>query len=146
MSWWTRPWLPNDPLGLVEHRLGVDRPRDAVEHAAVGRAEIRGNVPALLLVVDDAEGRDLLEGADEMLVEVRADFRVRQGVHPERLGVVSGELRVLKISRDVEDEDELLLLLRLVGRIGGRAGPYDRRLVALLAAFLAGRGIIPPQG
>jgi hypothetical protein len=38
-----------------------------------------------------------LKGGNEILIQVLADFLVRQGVHPERLRVVSGEPIIFEI-------------------------------------------------
>src|SRR5205085_5458917 len=83
---------------------------DRMKNAAVGCAKVGGDVASLLLLADDAEGSDALERRDEILLEILAHFGVRQGVHTERLGVVSGELALFEVPRDVQDEDELLLL------------------------------------
>src|SRR5947207_2941842 len=53
------------PAGFAEEGAGVDGAGDGVEHAAFGGAEVAGDVAALLLAVDNAEGADLLEGGDE---------------------------------------------------------------------------------
>src|SRR5262249_39243418 len=63
---------------------------------------------------------DLLEGGDEVFVEVLAGFGVSQGVHTERLGVVSGEARVFKVAGEVQHEEQLLLLPGQFGRLGRR--------------------------
>ena len=59
---------------FAQHGGGVHRPGDGVQHAAIGCAEIGGDVAALFLLADDAEGADLLKRGDKILVEVGPDF------------------------------------------------------------------------
>src|SRR5436190_1896342 len=128
MSMWTRPWLPRTqrrPRPSATSRApaafasalcarlnftsgpsmgGGGRIGNDVQHPAIRGTEVRSHVAALLLAVDDFEGADLLEGRDEILVEVLADLFVGQGVHTERLGVVSGDARVFEVPGDVQDK------------------------------------------
>src|SRR5437016_2878968 len=103
----------DDPLRLAQERRGIYWSGDDMEDSAIRSTEIGCNVSALLLITDDAECRDLLICRNEILIEVLADLGIRQGVHTERLGVVSGEVRIFEDSRKMEHEDELLLLSRL---------------------------------
>jgi hypothetical protein len=96
-----------------------------VEDAAVGSAEVAGDVSALLLTADDAERGDFLEGGAEEFVEVLTHLRVGQCVHTERLGVVSGEARVFKVTGDVQHEDQLLFLLGVPGGLARRVVELD---------------------
>src|SRR5581483_4156979 len=107
----------DDPLRLAQHGAGVNGAGHAVKDATVGSAEVGGDVTALLRPADDLEGGDLLERRAEILVDVLADFGIGESVDTQRFGVVSGEVRVLEVARDVEDEDELLVLLGLGGRL-----------------------------
>jgi hypothetical protein len=83
-----------------------------------GSAKVSGHVAPLLLSVHDAKRSHFLESGNEMFVEILADLLIRQGVHPERLGVVSGEPIVFEISGQVEDKQEFLSLASLPGRQG----------------------------
>src|SRR5207247_115987 len=88
---------------------------------AVGRAEVSGDVAALLLATREGKGADLLIGGDERSADVLADIGIGQGVHTERLGVVSGKGRVFKVAADVQDHHQLALLrgpLAGPGRVG----------------------------
>ena len=58
-------------------------PAMTVQDAAIGGAEVAGDVAALFLSADDAEGGDFLEGGHEVFVEVLADFGIGQGVHTD---------------------------------------------------------------
>jgi hypothetical protein len=57
----------------------------------------------------------------EMVVEVLTRFVLGQCVHPERFGVVSGELGVLKVAGDMEQVEQLIFAQCLPGRLGGPA-------------------------
>ena len=76
-----------------------------MDHAAVRLAEIAGDIAADFLLADLLERADLLVRQHKVVVDVVADFGLREGVHTERLGV-SGEAIVFDIPREVNEEDE----------------------------------------
>jgi len=121
----------HDPAGLAEQRRRVDRSGDRVQHRAVGEAEIAGDVAACLLAVGYLECADLLERRDEMVVEVLADLVVGQCVRTERFGVVSGELGILQVSREVNEEEQFSLPDRQPGGFGGTVHEGYLRAVVL---------------
>ncbi len=112
-----------------------------MQHAAVWRGEIAGDIAPLLVSADLLEGSDLDVTRDKMLVDVLADLLLCQSVLTERLGIVSGEAGVFKVSRNVKREQELPLLGRAASgrfrtadeRHGGPASPtfLGRRLFGL---------------
>ena len=63
----------DNPAGGLEKFLGVHRTRNDIEHRAIRHAKISGDVPTLLLTVDNLEGSHLLIGTDEMLIHVRTN-------------------------------------------------------------------------
>src|SRR5262245_45316428 len=79
-----------------------------------------------------------------MLVHELAHFGAGEGVHTERLSVVSGELRVFEVPGHVQDHDQLLGLLRLFRGVGRRLLEVDRG--AILAARLGFRGRVLRAG
>ena len=79
----------DNPLCFAQQSLGIDRSGNHVEYSAVLSTEIGSYISSLLLLSDDAKRTDLLKGRDEMLVEILADFGIRQCVHTERFGVIS---------------------------------------------------------
>ncbi len=89
---------------FAQQGLCIDRSGNNVEHSAVLSTEIRSDISSLLLPSDDAKRTDLLKGGDEMLVEVFANFRIRQCVHTERFGVVSREVRFFEQARHVKNK------------------------------------------
>ena len=86
------------PAGLAEEDVGIHGAGHGVQDAAVRGAEVAGDVAALLLGAGEGEGADLLEGGHKGVVEVFADLGTGQGVHTERLGVVSGEAGFFKVA------------------------------------------------
>src|SRR5207253_4131088 len=105
----------------------------------VRSAEVAGDVAALLVLANDAEGADFLEGGAEILVDELADLRIGQGVHTERLSVVSGQARVFENSRNVQDEDQLFILVGLLRRLGRSVVEMYLCAVGLTAA---GNGLL----
>src|SRR5262249_5495734 len=130
----------DDPFRFAQYGVGVDRPGDAVQDASVGGAEVAGDVAALFLTADDAEGGDFLEGGDEVFVEVLADFGVGQGVHTGRLGIVSGDARIFKVAGNVQHEAELQLLLGDLGRLAGRIDEINASAVRAAGSLVLAWG------
>jgi hypothetical protein len=64
----------------------------------------------LLGIADHAEAGHFLIRRYEKLIHVLADFFIREGLLTEGLSVVSGELRIFKVSGHVQDENQLVLL------------------------------------
>src|SRR5262249_25427494 len=102
-------------------------------------AEVRRDVSALLRAADDLERGHFLERRAEVFVDELAHFGAGEGVHTERLGVVSGEPRVFEVTRDVQDHDQLFVLLGLLGGFRRRVVELDRRAVVAAGGFLLGR-------
>ena len=51
----------------------IDGPGHGVQHLTISRAEVAGDIAALLLIAIDLESRDLLERGDEVPIQVIAD-------------------------------------------------------------------------
>src|SRR5262249_13542760 len=115
----------DDPAGFAQKYGCVDRPGDDMQHATIGCAKVTGDIAAVFLLIDNPKSADLLVRRHEMFVEIIADFPIREGVHPERLGVVSCEAGVVKIAGDVQKEDELVLLGCQRRGVGGGADEID---------------------
>ena len=98
-----------------------------MQHPAIGEAKIARHVAALFLAVIDAKGTNFLVCRNEVGSKVRADLLICQGVLTERLGVFSGEAGVVKIARDMEQEDQLFLSGRLFAGFGGAGGEQQAR-------------------
>ena len=95
------------PARLAEEGVGIDRSSEDVQHAAVGRAKVAGDISALLLTGRNAKRTDFLEAGHVMGAHILADLFIGEGAHPERFGVVSGEPGILEMARDVEQEHQL---------------------------------------
>ena len=79
----------------------------------------------MFLAVGDAEGADFLIRRNEKRVEVVAHVPVRQSVPTERLSVVSGEIRIFEVARDMEKKREFVVLPCFPGRFRGSAQEID---------------------
>jgi len=112
-------------LGLAEQFRSVDRAGHDVQHLAVRCAEIAGHVAALLFRAGDAEGADFLIRRSEKRVEVVAHVPVRQSVPTERLSVVSGEIRIFEVARDMEKKRQFVVLPCFPGRFRRSAKEID---------------------
>src|SRR5262249_55043540 len=110
------------PARFAQQRGGVCGAGYHVQHRTVGEAEIAGGVATLVLTVCRAESADFLKGRDEMVIEIAADLFVGQGVRPERLGVVSGEFRILEVAGKVQYVEEFTILHGLASRLRRTAG------------------------
>ena len=108
-------------------RLG--RAGERVNDPAVRRAEIARHVAAIFLevaeLIDDLEAADLLMRRHEVARRSNARRWGLTGARPVCLGVVSGESRVFKVARDVNQEDELPFALGLLGGFRGRFCPGE---------------------
>jgi hypothetical protein len=62
-----------------------------------------------------------------MSVEESADLFIHEGVHTERLGIVSGKSRLFKIAGDVQDEGQLASVLRQTIRFRRVTDKIDAR-------------------
>ena len=91
------------------------------------RAEIAGHIASLLLAVRNSKCADFLVGRHEMGVEVSADLFIREGLHTERLGIVSSKSRLFKIAGDVQDEGQPASVLRQVIRVGRVSDKIEAR-------------------
>ena len=86
-----------------------------MENSPVLGTEIGSDIPPLLLLSDDAKRTDLLKGGDKMLVEIFANFRIRQCVHTERFGVISRKVRFFKQAGHMQNKHQFFFLECLLG-------------------------------
>src|SRR5260370_4967437 len=63
--------------------------------------------------------------------EIVADSFVGKGVHPERLGIVSGKSRVFEIAGDMEDESQFAHVRSLTASVLGAGDKIDPRAEGL---------------
>jgi hypothetical protein len=96
---------------LAEEFVRVHFARDGVHDRTIGKAEIRGDIAADLLPIDDLERADLQIGADKILVDVIYHSAIGESVHTERISVVSGEAGIFQIAGQMDHEDHLLFVL-----------------------------------
>ena len=80
--------------------------------------------------------------------QIVADFLVGKGVHPERLGIVSGESRVFEIAGNLEDESQLARargspasVLGAGEKIDARVEGFEPRIRANLGLVFLGRNL-----
>jgi len=77
------------------------------------------------LALRDAKGADFLIRRNEKRVEVVAHVPVCQSVPTERLSVVSGEIRILEVARDMEKKRQFVVLPCFPGRFRRSAKEID---------------------
>ncbi|MEX2188962.1 MAG: hypothetical protein WD875_19295 [Pirellulales bacterium] len=104
-----------------------------MQHAHIRRAKIRHHVAAVFLHfaahANDLKVALLLIGGDEVLIDERADSRVRQGTCPELRGIVSRELFAGEVPGDLHQEHKLAVGLGLLRCLLERRDPIDLRVM-----------------
>ena len=131
------------PVRFPQQFVRFDGADDRVNYPAAWGAEIAGDVSPLLhnVAVDVGRGKiaDLLMSGHKILRKQLADARVRQGARPVCAGVVSREPRHFEVAGDVNQEDQLLAVFRLLGRFLNRFRPGERGAELAVLEFLGRR-------
>lgn len=78
-----------------------------MQHPTRRGAEVTGHIATQLQVPHLSECADLLKSGHKMLIEIFTHFFIIQCLRTEGFGIVSGELFLFEIARDVKDEKEL---------------------------------------
>ena len=112
-----------------------------MNYPSAGSAKVASHISALLdnraVHIGRGEIADLLVCGHKIFRKQLADARVRQGARPVCTGVVSREARHLEIAGDMNQKDQLLFVLRLLGRFLNRLRPGECRAeLAVLELFL----------